>query len=222
MKVSFFIVEFQYERGEFEFMADAGVSMAPDSDFNLFSRRMPEIDFDECRQRVNLALKDIQQDDDIDSINLENLSRLEESGNYPLLHQALKCKFDLTSVKKIVDKYGEVWNKDDFGWEALHYGCRYYADNVRMIRYILQNSSPGAVNRKDSVDRYPLHIACDSNPSAEVIKLLLSEENAGQGLVSMKTKNLHVSTLVSSYFQRINVANLTFPFFTVITSSYCL
>ena len=183
-------------------MADSGASMTVSSDFNMFSKRMPKIDFDECRQRVNLALKDIQHDDDIDSINLENISRSDESGNYPILHQALKCKFDLISVEKIVDKHGEVWNKDVYGWEALHYGCRFYADNVQMIKYILQNSSPGAVNRKDSVGRYPLvHIACDSHPSVEVIKLLLSEENAGQSLILKETKHLHVSTRVSLFHQ---------------------
>ena len=80
-------------------MADSGASMTVSSDFNMFSKRMPKIDFDECRQRVNLALKDIQHDDDIDSINLENISRSDESGNYPIFHQALKCKFDLISEK---------------------------------------------------------------------------------------------------------------------------
>ena len=183
-------------------MADSAASMSSTSDFKgLFSRRMPKIDFDECRQRVNLALKDIQHDDDIDSINLENLSRSDDSGNYPILHQALKCKFDLASVKKIVDKYGEVWNKDDYGWEALHYGCRFYADNVQMIKYILQNSSPGAVHRKDSVGRYPLHIACDSNPSVEVIQLLLSEEIAGKSVILKETKHLHVSTRGTLFHQ---------------------
>ena len=33
--LSFFPVEFKYERGEFEFMADSGASMTLSSDFNI-------------------------------------------------------------------------------------------------------------------------------------------------------------------------------------------
>jgi len=107
---------------------------------------------------------------------------------FPLLHQALKVQRPLDDIKSIVETFGFDDKKDKFGWSVLHYACRFNADNFELIAWLL---SKDALNTADHLGRYPLHLACDSSPSCEVVSFLLhASECNGDHLVSRPTSIL--------------------------------
>jgi len=112
----------------------------------------------------------------------------EDIEGFPLLHQALKVQCPLDEIKSIVKTYGFDDKKDKYGWSALHYACRFTADNLELIAWLLSND---VLNEADSLGRYPLHLACDSSPSAEVVSLLLHVSKCnGDNLVNQPTAML--------------------------------
>ena len=106
----------------------------------------------------------------------------------PRLHQALKNKLPLADIVTIVAEETDNDGKDKFGWSALHYACRFNADNFELIAWLL---SKGFKNEADGLGRYPLHLACDSSPSLEVISFLLFLSNySNDNLISKPTSCL--------------------------------
>jgi len=77
-------------------------------------------------------------------------------------------------------------NQDQLGWTPLHYLCRFCPNNIELIRSVIKKC-PDAVVKADRYGRYPLHIACDSNCSEEVIAELV---NRAPLTVFQKTKSL--------------------------------
>jgi len=133
-------------------------------------------DFDECIERV---LRFVQQKEKPTPDNIDR---------FPLLHQALKAQRPLDDIKSIVKTFGFDDKKDKFGWSALHYACRFNADNFELIAWLL---SKDALNTADHLGRYPLHLACDSSPSSEVVSFLLHVSKCnGDHLVSRPTSIL--------------------------------
>jgi len=112
---------------------------------------------------------------------------------FPLLHQALKVRCPLDDIKSIVETFGFKDKKDKFGWSALHYACRFNADNLELIAWLL---SKDALNTADHLGRYPLHLACDSSPSCEVVSFLLHVSKCnGDNLVNRPTTILKLLPL---------------------------
>jgi len=67
--------------------------------------------------------------------------------------------------------------QDRFGWNPLHYACRFSPSDHNLIKLLI-DGYPDAVLQHDHCDRYPLHIACDSNASKDVITMLLAADTS--------------------------------------------
>ncbi len=192
---TFCICILEYLLSGSDFIADANECLSRQRKFTFSSNHPRLDDFKLCKKRVTSALKDCEEDEDEDSIDLEKMDRLDVQGTFPILHQAIKCRFDFRDIKKIVHKYGELHKTDIYGWQAIHYAVRFYADNDKVIEYLLENSDDDVLMQTDSLGRYPLHIACDSKPSERVIKLLIDKGKSGDAILYKKTKHLEVSTM---------------------------
>ena len=156
--------------GMFESLADTFYAVLLVECFHFSKKYVRYNSFKDCKERVEHILKD-------------------GSNRFPYLHQALQVKTTLANVCKIVKKYGFHASKDEYGWNPLHYACRFNAANVELVKWLLDQ---GAKNDKDDHGRFPLHLACDSSPSEAVVELLL-EQPGGKGLVLMPTLYLKVS-----------------------------
>jgi len=108
-----------------------------------------------------------------------------------ILNDAIKDQRPLEVIQKLMSMHGEgnLNQRDKCGWTALHYACRFMSDNDSLVQMLLENS-PDAVHMPDQFNRFPLHLACDSETSIKVIKLLL--EAAGE-IVLEPTVHLEVS-----------------------------
>ncbi len=118
----------------------------------------------------------------------------------------LACRFGDTDDLKTLLYFEELVPdsvlraKDDFNWTPLHYACRFRSNDESLIGLLLVNC-PDAVLDSDNFDRYPLHLACESNPSTEVVKLLLKYENQNRKkndspVVLKMTKHLKVRNIL--------------------------
>ena len=110
-----------------------------------------------------------------------------------LLNEAIKKQRSLEEIEQIMRNLGEgnLDHYDDYSWTALHYACRFAPDNESLIASLIANT-PDSVNMSDRFNRYPLHIACDSSATIEVIRLLL-KSTASRGILSERTMLLGVS-----------------------------
>ena len=164
------------ETRSFHSLADSYYSIPLVDKFEFSKVFVRHDDFDVCVERV---LRFVQQ---------KEKPPPEDIDGFPLLHQALKTQFPLDEIKSIVETYGFKDKKDKFGWSALHYACRFNADNFELIAWLL---SKDALNTADHLGRYPLHLACDSSPSYEVVSFLLHVSKCnGDNLVSQPTSIL--------------------------------
>ncbi len=105
------------------------------------------------------------------------VSREVNDNDFPNFHRALRCKKEPKEIKEMGKDY--IITRDRIGWTALHYACRFYADNPIIIKYLVEEKFSSeeqlkSLNVRDDCYRYPLHIACDSHASIEVIVLLLA------------------------------------------------
>ena len=164
------------ETNSFQILADCHHSIPLVDKFEFSTKFVRHDDFDECVERV---LRFVQQ---------KEKPSPEDIDGFPLLHQALKVQCPLDEIKSIVETYGFKDKKDKFGWSALHYACRFNADNFELIAWLL---SKDALNTADHLGRYPLHLACDSSPSYEVVSFLLHVSKCnGDHLVNRPTSIL--------------------------------
>mmetsp|Transcript_18684 Transcript_18684/g.27676 ORF Transcript_18684/g.27676 Transcript_18684/m.27676 type:complete len:1350 (+) Transcript_18684:52-4101(+) len=160
----------------FQNLADSHNSIPLVDKFEFSKVFVRHDDFDECFERV------------VRFVQHKEKPPPEDVDGFPLLHQALKVKFPLDEIKSIVETFGFKDKKDKFGWSALHYACRFNADNLELIAWLL---SKDALNTADHLGRYPLHLACDSSPSCEVVSFLLHVSKCnGDHLVSRPTSIL--------------------------------
>ena len=81
----------------------------------------------------------------------------------------------------------KLLEQDSFGWTPLHYACCYHAQDVELIE-ILLDACPDAASVTNNNDLYPLHLACQHNPSVEVIKMLLKHDKNKE---TIKKKSRH-------------------------------
>ena len=65
-----------------------------------------------------------------------------------------------------------------FKWNCLHYACLFCSQDKKLIEEILTNKEKNISNyaAPDKFGRYPLHLACKSNASIEVIEALLGQK----------------------------------------------
>ena len=111
------------------------------------------------------------------------------------------CFGNVEEVEKLLSEEtnpeGVLSEMDKSKWSPLHYVCRYRPRDEKLIKFLLDNC-PKIILKCDIFGRYPLHIACDSMPSKEVVQLLLDFEcsfpDKDETNVILKlTKNLMVS-----------------------------
>jgi hypothetical protein len=150
--------------------------------FDMFkptSKYMTHMDDRQLDQRIKSVLK---------ARNFTSASVLRN-----LLNEAIKKQRSLQEIEQIMRNLGEgnLDHYDDYGWTALHYACRFASDNESLITRLIANT-PDSVDMSDRFNRYPLHIACDSSATIEVIRLLL-KSTTSRGVVSERTMILGVS-----------------------------
>jgi hypothetical protein len=81
--------------------------------------------------------------------------------------------------------------QDELYWTPLHYACRFRPTDLKLIEALLK-ICPAAFHKCDRFGRYPLHIACDSDVSFEVLKLLLKEDSKEKRIILTTTLKLKV------------------------------
>jgi len=142
-------------------------------------------DIKACKERVRLMLKELSEQ------ITETLTPLETSviSPFPLLHSALKAKTSIQSIQLITDhKVEDFWIRDAHGWYPLHYACRFSAGDDHLFKMLLSKCPPEALLQADRFNRHPLHIACDSNASPNVIKMLLERVDGARDILYEKTR----------------------------------
>jgi len=125
----------------------------------------------------------------------KTISFMDLGSSKNFLHNSIKAKCSLADIEKIFDLYGEeeLTIQDEYGWSPLHYACRFTPNDCELIRMLVKKNVT-AVLMADKFNRYPLHLACDSGASYEIIKLLLDSDIKGE-VVLESTLNLQVSKL---------------------------
>lgn len=88
-----------------------------------------------------------------------------ESFVYP----AKNLKFDNLERLKSDDNVKKVMAH--YGWNYLHYACCFCSQEIELIKDLLKTEFGEA--KPDKFGRYPLHLACSSNASLEIIQALL-------------------------------------------------
>jgi len=89
-------------------------------------------------------------------------------------HAALGHEF-ISDVLSNVEEKENLSYQDSLGWNPLHYACCFSPRDYTLIK-LLVTECPEAVVQLDIYDRHPLHIACNSDTSEEVIALLLKAD----------------------------------------------
>ena len=113
--------------------------------------------------------------------------------SFPALHSSLKAKASISNVRMIIENdFDNFLVEDAHGFYPLHYACRFSADDVDLFELLIDSCPAAAVVQPDRFNRYPLHIACDSNPSPLVIKMLLETHFNAKDVVKEKTKYTEV------------------------------
>ena len=163
-----------------------------------------KLDLKECRRNVKGALmktwtkKQLETDSGRPRYSSIYVPELDSGGS--ILHQALKSRCDVTTIKKILQKFSDeldvsnqkvlaITDLSRWNWNSLHYMCRFHSDNIDMFEYVTKLMNP-ITNELDMFDRTPLHIACNKDSSAKVIKLLL--DCCGNSMTVAETKYLKV------------------------------
>jgi len=97
-----------------------------------------------------------------------------------LLHWACHADLGVNIISDLLSNMKEKDNlsyEDNFGWTPLHYACRFSPNDYNLIKLLLKEC-PGAAMKSDHSSRYPLHIACDSDASKDVIAELLAVDKS--------------------------------------------
>jgi len=97
-----------------------------------------------------------------------------------LLHMACHATLGGDFVSDVLSHFTEKSNllyQDSFGWNPLHYACRFSPSDSNLIK-LLVTECPKAVVQLDYYYRSPLHIACNSDTSEEVIAILLDADTS--------------------------------------------
>ncbi len=140
-------------------------------------------------------LKDLE----IPNPNFRMSSITGSHASFPAIHSSLKAKASITNVRMIIEKnFDDFMVEDAHGFYPLHYACRFSANDVDLFELLIDSCPAAAVVQPDRFNRYPLHIACDSNPSPLVIKMLLETHFNAKDIVKEKTKYTEVCMYVSS------------------------
>jgi len=93
-----------------------------------------------------------------------------------VLHKACQAMLPIEDVRQLLSDATireNILQRDEFGWNPLHYACRFSPRNIELIR-LLTEASPDAALQVDHYNRYPLHIACLSDTTTEVVLALLA------------------------------------------------
>ncbi len=178
-------------------LADAfgTISRHSNNEKRFMSTDLRHNDFKECKRRVQSYIGN-QNSDISNSSHSDTKQGIND--DYPLFHQALKCKTNIIHLKIIGESY--LIRRDKFGWNALHYCCRFHAGDLDVMEYVLEKfeSKKQELNAPDDFNRYPLHIACDSGASKEVIQLLLTlPVDMERCILTQRTKHLEVGIGIS-------------------------
>jgi len=97
-----------------------------------------------------------------------------------LLHMACHAALRKEFIADVLSNTLEMSNlsyQNSFGWNPLHYACRFSPSDCSLIK-LLVNACPEAVQQSDPHGRCPLHIACDSDTSIDVITILLAADTS--------------------------------------------
>ena len=112
-----------------------------------------------------------------------------------VIHQACHAKASAIQIRSLIAENEDVKNSlnetDEFGYTPLHYAARFNAKDHEMIQFLVKQC-PESLLKKDRYGRMPLHLACNSDASAEVIKILVHADDYKVSLRS-DTKYLRVS-----------------------------
>lgn len=112
-----------------------------------------------------------------------------------VIHQACHAKASAMQIRSLIaendDERNALKEADEFGFTPLHYASRFNAKDHEMIQFLVKQC-PESLLKKDQYGRMPLHLACNSRASAEVIKILVDADDYKVSLQS-ETKYLRVS-----------------------------
>ena len=102
------------------------------------------------------------------AMNTTRLAMELEDGSKTILHKACHeacSKEDMVELLSI----GGISNlsyQDEFGWNPLHYACRFSPSDCGLISLLTEKCAVAAM-QLDLFGRYPLHILCDSNDTSK-------------------------------------------------------
>jgi ankyrin repeat protein len=124
-------------------------------------------------------------------INLIRVIKRQET----LLHKACASNVRCSVISDILLRVRNLTSQDEFSYTPLHYACRFSAQSSELIKLLVEEEK-SALTIKDCFGRYPLHIALDSNPSEEVVKLLLSDDpSTREQIICQPTDTLRLNPL---------------------------
>jgi len=95
-----------------------------------------------------------------------------------VIHMACHAALGHNFVSNVLLNFGEkhyLSHQDSFGWNPLHYACCFSPSDCILIK-LLVTECPEAAVQLDIYNRSPLHIACNSNTSEEVVAILLKAD----------------------------------------------
>jgi ankyrin repeat protein len=155
------------KQGEYETMTDALEGMITSPTSPTFKHTT-----NQQRKEWRKVLSDI-----LDGKNVKSTKDLVMDGEFrqTILHIAIQCNSnDIAELIRLQDDDNFSF-QDDIGWTPLHYACRFSAKDLDLITSLIERYE-NAVVTHDNYNRYPLHIACSSGASLDVINLLLRFE----------------------------------------------
>ena len=131
---------------------------------------------------------------------LNEIDEIKLRESHTLIHRACRSGCGKDEIDILLRTEGEVENlsfqDDGLRWTPLHYACRFSPKDVDLIEYLVELCD-AAILKKDRYGRYPLHIACDSLASTEVISILLRRDRdcdtLNSATLNLKWLPLHIA-----------------------------
>jgi len=192
---------FRENRTAVAYVVDPSGHLDPDGEVGLISEAIAHIGEADFTQKVVQPLFRIKawKNKIGNSVDTAKLVELDDTRTF--LHKACHAALGAEFIDKSLSNSEEIKNlsyKDTFGWIPLMYACCFCPSDCALIM-LLVKACPEAVMQSDHYGRCPLHIACDSDASDEVIHILLAADTSSSNdTLSMKTNRfgflpLHVA-----------------------------
>jgi len=189
---------FENNHGAFLFFHENGTIVAfvvdpigcysENADVGLISEAFGNISKAKFNQKPSIQFK----------VNTTRLAMELEDGSKTILHKACYEACSKEDMVKLLSIGGtsNLSYQDEFGWNPLHYACRFSPSDCGLIS-LLTEKCPVAAMQLDHFGRYPLHILCDSNDTSKdaITAMLHADTSDPKITITKKTQTCRLLPL---------------------------